>query len=71
GIHDETRCAVPPESFRVEDTVLGDFCRMLNQELEAAPDAASREKIAMALQAGIAALSGQPWLSRIIQTGDR
>jgi len=70
GVHDETRCAVPPESCRVEDTVLGDFCRMLNQTLETAPDADARERIAMALQAGIAALSGQPWLSRVIHTGD-
>lgn len=71
GVYDETRCAVPPESFRVEDTVLGDFCRMLIQTLEAAPDASAREQITMALQAGVAALSGQPWLSRVIQAGDR
>ena len=70
GVHDETRCALPPEAFRVEDTVLSDFCRMLTRAYEDTPDPAARERIAMALQAGVAALSGQPWPSRATNTGE-
>lgn len=71
GIHDTTRYTVPPESFRVEDTVYGDFCRILLRSLEDARDEASRVRCVLALQAGIAALSGQPWISRLTHTGER